>query len=135
MPNSAFASPMSQGGLPTIYREAGGTTVPKERMINDQPHQLSYINPQEAKLLKDLGGSGRKVDGIPSYFDTGIENDFEEGTGETINTEFTAEDQADADAGAAGAAKKKVKSQITYLMIQEEEQYKQDLLLMKLLIN
>ena len=49
--NTAFASPMSQGGLPTIYREAGGTTVPKERMINDQPHQLSYINPEEAGLL------------------------------------------------------------------------------------
>ena len=66
--NSAFASPMSQGGLPTIYREDGGTTIPKERMINDQPHQLSYINPEEAGLLQALGGSGRRVDGIPSYF-------------------------------------------------------------------
>ena len=67
---SAFASPMSQGGLPTIYREAGGglSTIPKERMINNQPHQLSYINPQEAGLLQALGGSGRRVDGIPSYF-------------------------------------------------------------------
>ncbi len=80
---SAFASPMSMGGLPTIYREGGGTTVPKERMINNQPHQLSYINPQEAGLLQALGGSGRKVDGIPSYYDV---DDF---------------DQEDADAGAA----------------------------------
>jgi len=72
--NSAFASPISQGGLPTIYREDGGTTIPKERMINDQPHQLSYINPEEAGLLQALGGSGRMVDGVPSYFwsdDTG----------------------------------------------------------------
>jgi|TARA_R110002124_G_scaffold230090_1_gene395250 hypothetical protein len=66
--NSAFTSPM-------VYREQGGlTSIPKERMINDQPHQLSYINPQEAGLLQALGGSGRKVDGVPSYFwsdDTG----------------------------------------------------------------
>ena len=85
---SAFASPMSQGGLPTIYREDGGTTVPKERMINNQPHQLSYINPQEAGLLKAIGGSGRKVDGIPSYFwsgdpSTGYASGGEEGFADT----------------------------------------------------
>jgi len=83
--NSAFASPMSQGGLPTIYRQDGGTTIPKERMINDQPHQLSYINPEEAGLLQALGGSGRRVDGIPSYYysmddGTGSE-DYDDGTG------------------------------------------------------
>lgn len=77
--NSAFASPMSMGGLPTIYREDGGTTVPKERMINNQPHQLSYINSQEAGLLKALGGSGRKVDGIPSYFWSGDESGYATG--------------------------------------------------------
>ena len=84
--NSAFASPMSQGGLPTIYREDGGTTIPKERMINDQPHQLSYINPEEAGLLQALGGSGRMVDGVPSYFWSGDGSGYaaggEEGFGE-----------------------------------------------------
>ena len=102
--NSAFASPMTQGGLPMIYREDGGTTIPKERMINDQPHQLSYINPEEAGLLQALGGSGRRVDGIPSYFfgDDGTGNDY--GEGDAAAAEFTAEDQADADAGAAGSA-------------------------------
>jgi len=63
------------GGLPTIYRDNGGTTIPKERMINDQPHQLSYINPQEAGLLQALGGSGRRVNGIPTY-DIGEEFDW-----------------------------------------------------------
>ena len=78
--NTAFASPMSQGGLPTIYRQnAGGTTVPKERMINNQPHQLSYINPEEAGLLKALGGSGRRVDGVPSYFWSGDESGYATG--------------------------------------------------------
>ena len=63
------------GGLPMIYRDNGGTTIPKERMINDQPHQLSYINPQEAGLLQALGGSGRRVNGIPTY-DIGEEFDW-----------------------------------------------------------
>ena len=91
--NSAFASPMSQGGLPTIYREDGGTTIPKERMINDQPHQLSYINPEEAGLLQALGGSGRKVDGIPSYYYS-----MDDGTG----SEEGAGDAAAADSNAGG---------------------------------
>jgi hypothetical protein len=68
IPDRFPVSSNKAGGLPTIYREDGGTTIPKERMINDQPHQLSYINPEEAGLLQALGGSGRKVDGIPSYF-------------------------------------------------------------------
>ena len=109
--NSAFASPMTQGGLPMIYREDGGTTIPKERMINDQPHQLSYINPEEAGLLQALGGSGRKVDGVPSYFwsddtgDGGYTDDGDDGVNDAAAAEFTEEDQADADAGAAGSAK------------------------------
>ena len=101
--NSAFSSPMGQGGLPTIYREDGGTTVPKERMINDQPHQLSYINPQEAGLLQALGGSGRRVDGIPSYFfgDDGTGSNFGEGDSAAADTEA---DQADRDDGSASLA-------------------------------
>ena len=68
-------------------------------MINDQPHELSYINPQEAKLLKDLGGSGRRVDGIPAYFygDDGTGSDAYQDLG-SLADEM---DQADMDAGAA----------------------------------
>lgn len=29
---------------------------------------LAYISPQEAKVLKALGGSGKKINGIPSFF-------------------------------------------------------------------
>ena len=58
-----------RNALPMMSREQGGglKSIPRERMIGDQPHQLSYINEEEAGLLKALGGSGRKVDGIPAY--------------------------------------------------------------------
>jgi len=29
---------------------------------------LAYISPKEAKILKSLGGSGKKINGIPSFF-------------------------------------------------------------------
>jgi len=45
-----------------------GGAVPRQTMIGDQPHMLAYINPQEADLLKDLGGSGEPgPGGIPAY--------------------------------------------------------------------
>jgi len=67
--SSAFQDPLEASAFSPVNMEHGGDiVVPKERMINDQPHELSYINPQEAGLLKALGGSGRRVDGIPAYF-------------------------------------------------------------------
>jgi len=67
--SSVFQDPMEASAFSPVNMEQGGDiVVPQERMINDQPHQLSYINPQEAGLLKALGGSGRRVDGIPAYF-------------------------------------------------------------------
>ena len=67
--SSVFQDPMEASAFSPVNMEHGGDiVVPKERMINDQPHELSYINPQEAGLLKALGGSGRRVDGIPAYF-------------------------------------------------------------------
>ena len=45
-----------------------GGEVPRQTMIGDQPHMLAYINPQEAALLKGLGGSGEPgPGGIPAY--------------------------------------------------------------------
>ena len=104
--SSAFQDPMEASAFSPVNMEQGGDiVVPQERMINDQPHELSYINPQEAGLLKALGGSGRRVDGIPAYFWSSDEGD---GTGSdayqdlgSLADEF---DQADADAGAAGRA-------------------------------
>ena len=54
--------PMAQGG--------GLSSVQNSLNINGQPHRLAYINPNEENLLKSLGGSGRKIDGIPAYDDS-----------------------------------------------------------------
>ena len=46
----------------------GGSSVPRQTMIGDDPHMLAYINPEEAQLLKDLGGTGEPgPGGIPAY--------------------------------------------------------------------
>ena len=94
--SSAFQDPIEASAFSPVNMEHGGDiVVPKERMINDQPHQLSYINPQEAGLLKALGGSGRRVDGIPAYFMSDAEMDqadFDAGA-------FTGDTQGRGDAG------------------------------------
>jgi len=43
-------------------------SIPRETNINGQFHQLSYIRPDEAELLKSLGGAGTAgPGGIPQY--------------------------------------------------------------------
>ena len=45
-----------------------GGSVPRQTIIRDDPHMLAYINPEEAQLLKDLGGTGEPgPGGIPAY--------------------------------------------------------------------
>jgi len=57
------------------YKEGGKvmpgglSNIKKSININGQPHSLAWINPGEASALKAMGGSGRKVEGIPAYFD------------------------------------------------------------------
>lgn len=48
-----------------------GGVIPRHVNINGEPHQLSYINRQEAGLLSDLGGAGKPVFGVPAYFEAG----------------------------------------------------------------
>ena len=64
--------PMADGGL---------SSVQKNISIKGQPHKLSYITPGEGDLLKDLGGSGRMVNGVPAYdfpdYDPGVHEGFE----------------------------------------------------------
>ena len=46
--------------------------APRALNIKGQPHQLSYITPQEAGILRALGGSGKPGPmGIPSFYDEG----------------------------------------------------------------
>ena len=50
-------------------------SIPRKTTINDQPHMLAYINPQEAMMLKSMGGSGQPgPGGIPAFYYGG---DFE----------------------------------------------------------
>ena len=52
-------------------RMAGGgglSSVQKKINIGGEPHRLAYINSDEASLLKQLGGSGRNVNGVPAYY-------------------------------------------------------------------
>lgn len=56
---------MNIGGLASIP----SNSVPRNTEINGQPHMLAYINPQEAQLLKDRGGSGSPtIAGIPAFY-------------------------------------------------------------------
>jgi hypothetical protein len=67
----------TQGGLgsaPVQLNRGGmvetrdGAEIPRRTVISDQPHMLAYINPQEANLLKGLGGSGLPgPGGVPAY--------------------------------------------------------------------
>ena len=87
--SSAFQDPMEASAFSPVNMEHGGDiVVPKERMINDQPHELSYINPQEAGLLKALGGSGRRVDGIPAYYDTDDEGFYGDDSSSNNSNDF-----------------------------------------------
>jgi len=57
------------------YLATGGKVMPgglsgikKSININGQPHSLAWINPGEASALKAMGGSGKKVEGVPAYY-------------------------------------------------------------------
>jgi hypothetical protein len=56
---------LKHGGQ-TMSRGLSG--INKTININGQPHSLAWINPDEASALKAMGGSGKKVDGIPAYY-------------------------------------------------------------------
>jgi len=72
---SAYNRPIPR----VIYRDKGGkikqkkdggglSNLKKSINIKGQPHKLAWINPDEASLLKAMGGSGKKVGGIPAYY-------------------------------------------------------------------
>jgi len=57
-------------GQPLMGMAGGGglSSVQKKMNIGGEPHKLAYINADEASLLKQLGGSGRPVNGVPAYY-------------------------------------------------------------------
>ena len=55
--NMNRAMPMAQGG-----------SVPRQTMIEEQPHMLAYINPEEEMMLRSMGGTGQPgPGGVPAY--------------------------------------------------------------------
>ena len=95
----------------TRQRKGGGglSSLQKQININGEPHQLSYINSDEASLLKQLGGSGRNVNGVPAYFGVGY-SDADAGYSDPGTSDFGGgetggwSDQQEADAAATQAA-------------------------------
>ena len=81
-------------------------SIPKNTTINGQPHQLSYINPQEAALLKSIGGAGKNVNGVPAYFffggSTGF-GSFGDSVASSISSGASAVSDFVSDAGQAAA--------------------------------
>ncbi len=64
------ATPLGQGtNMRSIFGfEDGGSVPPRRTDIRGQDHMLSYITPDEADILKALGGSGEAGPmGIPAY--------------------------------------------------------------------
>ena len=63
----------------------GLSSVQKRMNIGGEPHRLSYINSDEASLLKQLGGLGEPVQGtrgVPAYIGVGDEAGISEDYGE-----------------------------------------------------
>jgi len=47
---------------------AQGGSVPRQTMIQEQPHMLAYIDPQEEMMLRSMGGTGQPgPGGVPAY--------------------------------------------------------------------
>jgi hypothetical protein len=66
--NAAMYQQMLQGMRPPLRLEDGGAVPPRNVEISGQDHMLSYITPDEADILKSLGGSGKPGPmGIPSF--------------------------------------------------------------------
>ena len=87
--------PMAQGG--------GLSSVQNSLNINGQPHRLAYINPSEENLLTQLGGSGRKIDGIPAYMMSGDNSGNAAGTDAANASAAEAADDEDSGTGPANS--------------------------------
>jgi hypothetical protein len=66
--NPAAAAKMGKYRKALRRNMAQGGMVPRATTIENQPHMLAYINPQEAQLLKQRGGTGQPGPGnIPAF--------------------------------------------------------------------
>jgi hypothetical protein len=102
-------------GIDRTNYQSGGMTLQQLQAKAPPGEFLAYINPKEAGVLKALGGSGKKINGIPSFFasspgDTGGAGGADgaggndEGGGGSGDTGDMGSEAANAAATAAGAA-------------------------------
>jgi len=64
-----FSSARLSGGGEAYQQFADGGGVPRQTMINNQPHMLAYINPEEEQMLLENGGAGLPgPGGVPAYW-------------------------------------------------------------------
>jgi hypothetical protein len=102
-------------GIDRTNYQNGGMTLQQLQAKAPPGEFLAYINPEEAGVLKALGGSGKKINGIPSFFasgpgDTGGAGGADgaggndEGGGGSSDTGDMGSEAANAAATAAGAA-------------------------------
>jgi len=56
-------------GIGAYQQFVDGGAVPRQTMINNQPHMLAYINPEEEQMLLENGGAGLPgPGGVPAYW-------------------------------------------------------------------
>ena len=98
------------------YKHGGGlSNLNKSIKINGQPHSLAWIRPDEASALRAMGGSGKKVKGIPAYFgfggwgtedtggsDIGGEGQYAEATGDVAGDPYTYDERGVTTGGPTG---------------------------------
>jgi hypothetical protein len=53
-------------GMPAASNNVVKNAALRKNIMN-QPHKLAYITPQEEQMLRDAGGTGQFVNGIPAF--------------------------------------------------------------------
>jgi hypothetical protein len=53
-------------GMPAASNNVVKNAALRKNIMN-MPHKLAYITPQEEQMLRDAGGTGQFVNGIPAF--------------------------------------------------------------------
>ena len=96
----------------------GLSSVQKRMNIGGEPHRLSYINSDEASLLKQLGGSGRPVNGVPAYYFDSQDFSFDWGAPDAPGSE---------DPEAVGSARHQSRADIAQQQVENTAQMEADI--------
>jgi hypothetical protein len=88
-------------GIPLPERKGmkkGGSAIPRNTVIANEPHHLAYINEEEDKMLRDAGGSGIPgPGGVPAFANVRIVDEY--GVAHSVDRKEAADFQASVDYG------------------------------------